>query len=283
MTTPLRFPTYTSISESPVTFCENLSPEVFQYPFFNQGVTTLRKPHAERESSILEDHLDLSESQLLPIKGFIFHTSHCGSTLLGRMLGSSSQVRMVSEPESINGLLLSFLLHQLPEDQVLAHLKRVIDAYRIPGDGKKFVLFKLTSWNVFLNQLFQKSYSKTPWIYIDRETEELVQILTTEDGGFIDWWHHPVDILRKHFVTSPTASLTLECYLRSIILGHREHALTAKNRNGIYMNYPEFLHQFSQILAHFQLAFTSDEMEKALEFRRFESKKFEPILFQSSD
>ena len=125
---PFCFPTYTSVQESPITYCENISPNVFEYPFFNQGIVALRKPIEERNRTILESQPIIPETQLLPILGFIFHTSHCGSTLLGRMLGSSPQVRMISEPESINGLLLSYLLHQLPEEQKLYHLKRILDA-----------------------------------------------------------------------------------------------------------------------------------------------------------
>lgn len=277
-----RFPIYTSVSEFPITQCENISPEVFNYPFFNQGVNAIRPYISKRDPSILENHPTFPEDSLLPIQGFIFHTSHCGSTLLGRMLGTSPQVRMISEPESINGLLLSYLLHQLPEDQTLAHLKRILDAYRIPGDGKKSILFKLTSWNSFLIHLFQKIYPQIPWLYIDRDTEELVQILKKKDGGFIDWWQHPVDILRKHFLENATP-LNFEDYLRKIIVGHRNHAYTAKNSNGVFLNYPEFLDEFPKILAHFQLSFSSEEVQNALEFKRFESKFFEPIIFQSRE
>ncbi|RAI91997.1 hypothetical protein LV83_01223 [Algoriphagus yeomjeoni] len=221
------------------------------------------------------------EEELLPLRGFIFHTAHCGSTLLGRMLGSSSQVRMISEPEAINGLLLSYLMHEIPESQALNQLKQIIESYRISGDGKESIIFKLTSWNVFLIQLFQKLYPSSPWIYIDRETEELVKILTREDGGFIDWWHHPVDILRKHFVES-SICVDQESYLRHMIEGHRKNALAAKNSNALLINYPDFLTAFPEILAHFQLSFSTEEIKNALRFQRFESKHFEPFLFKAS-
>lgn len=276
-----RFPTYTSVCGPPTTYCEDLSPDVFNYPFFNQGVDALRKQYAERKTFSLEDNLEPPESQLLPIKGFIFHTSHCGSTLLGRMLGSSFQVRMISEPESINGLLLSYLLNQLPEAQVLTQLKQIIEAYRISGDEKESIIFKLTSWNVFLIHFFHKLYPNTPWIYIDRESEKLVQTLKNKDGGFIDWWYHPVDILRKHFVEN-TSSVDFESYLRSIIEGHRKHAIAAQNGHELFVHYPDFLNALSQILAHFQLTFSTEELEKSLAYLRYDSKQFEPVLFEYS-
>ncbi len=277
-----RFPTLTEVSGAPTTYFENLSPEVFQYPFFNQGVSATRKNFHERETSSSKENTVLEENELLPIKGFIFHTSHCGSTLLGRMIGSSSQVRMISEPESINGILLSYLLHQLPENQILQQLKEIIEAYRIPGDGKKSIIFKLTSWNVFLIDLFQKLYPTTPWIYIDRDSEQLIKILTNEDGGFIDWWHHPVDVLRKHFLDNTFTGNNLENYLQSIISGHRSHALAAKNANGLFLNYPDFLQATEEILDHFKLTFNQEELRKAISFQQFESKKFEPTLFDTT-
>ncbi|WP_425636005.1 hypothetical protein ACPUEN_11450 [Algoriphagus yeomjeoni] len=279
MSKTFSFPIYTTISDTPTPYCEEIDPEVFLYPFFNQGVSAKRKAFTDRKTSTLGESLLPREEGLLPIRGFIFHTAHCGSTLLGRMIGSSPQVRMISEPEAINGLLLSYLMHQITEAQALNQLKQIIEAYAISGDGKKSIIFKLTSWNVFLIQLFQKLYPSSPWIYIDRETEELVKILTKEDGGFIDWWHHPVDILRKHFVESSICE-DQESYLRHMIEGHRKNALAAKNSNALLINYPDFLTAFPEILAHFQLTFSSEEMANALDFQRFESKQFDPILFE---
>lgn len=282
MSKSFSFPIYTSISEAPVTYCEEIFPEVFHYPFFNQGVSAKRKAFTDRKTSILGESQPPQEEEFLPIRGFIFHTAHCGSTLLGRMLGSSPQVRMISEPEAINGILLSYLMHKIPEAQALNQLRQIIEAYCISGDGKKSIIFKLTSWNVFLIHLFQKLYPNIPWIYIDRETEELVEILKKEEGGFIDWWNHPVDILRKHFVESASICVDQESYLRHIVEGHRKNALAAKNLNGSIVDYPDFLKAIPEILAHFQLTFSSEELVNALAFQRFESKQFEPILFEST-
>lgn len=282
MPTSFKFPTYTLVSGSPITYCEELNPEVFQYPFFNQGVSAKRKEYAERKTSILGESAFPQEDQLLPIKGFIYHTAHCGSTLIGRMLGSSSQVRIISEPEAINGLLLSYIFHQLPEAQVLTLLKKIMEAYRIPGDGKASIIFKLTSWNVYFICLFQKIYPEINWIYIDRDTEKLVQILKNEDGGFIDWWHHPVDILRKYFTENQAECSDLESYLRQLVEGHRKHARAARNGGSLFMLYPSLLNSFPEILTHFGLTFTSDETEKALGFLQFESKVFDQTPFQAS-
>jgi hypothetical protein len=157
-----------------------------------------------------------------------------------------------------------------------------MEAYRIPGDGKASIIFKLTSWNVYFIGLFQKIYPEINWIYIDRDKEELVQILKNEDGGFIDWWQHPVDILRKYFTENPAKCSDLESYLRQLVEGHRKHARAAKNEGSLFMHYPDFLNSFTEILTHFGLTFTSDETERALGFLQFESKVFDQTPFQAS-
>lgn len=282
MPNSFKFPTYTSVSDTPTTYFEELNPEVFNYPFFNQGVSAKRKEYADRKPSTLGESPFPHEDQLLPIKGFVYHTAHCGSTLVGRMLGSSSQVRMISEPEAINGLLLSYIFYKLPKEQVLKQLKKIVEAYQTPGDGKASIIFKLTSWNVYFIDLFQHLFAEIKWIYIDRNTEELVQILKKKDGGFIDWWHHPVDVLRKHFITNSAECTDFESYLLQLVEGHRKHALAAKNEGSMFMHYPDFLNSFPEILAHFGLTFSSSETAAALSFLQFESKVFDHTPFQAS-
>jgi hypothetical protein len=150
-------PIFTTVEENPVTWLKKTGACVFNYPFFNEGVYHTKKSLSgiQPEYSFADIPL-YEENTLLKIKGLIFHTSHCGSTLLSRMLGSSKQVRVVSETEAINGLLLSYALYHLTENKVLVHLKQIMETYQQPFEDEKFLVFKLTSWNVFFIHLFQK-------------------------------------------------------------------------------------------------------------------------------
>jgi hypothetical protein len=167
--------------------------EVFEYPFFNDAVPVVRPMNSKRKELQLDVEPHFPNPETLKLKGFIFHTSHCGSTLLAQMLTASKKTRVVSETEAINGLLLSAVFYKMDEVELLKSLKTVISAYLQPIGIAENVVFKLTSWNVFFIELFQKVYPEIPWIFIDRKTEEVAQSLLKSGRGFVEWWHHPTD------------------------------------------------------------------------------------------
>jgi len=96
------FPVYTEVAKEPRTICEVIDSKAFDYLFFNEGVTKLKNQTSNNKKYELHEIEILDEDKLLEIKGFIFHTSHCGSTLLSRMLNESPEIRFVSETEAIN-------------------------------------------------------------------------------------------------------------------------------------------------------------------------------------
>lgn len=277
------FPVYTQLSQPPLTHFTAVRHSVFEYPFFNEGVAALRQPGEQNVPYTLDQFPGVDEARALELRGFIFHTAHCGSTLLARMLGKLPGVRIVSETEAINGLLLSALFFQLPEQEVLQHLQKIIDAYRQPGAEDRFLIFKMSSWNVFLIGLFQRLYPQTPWLYLDRETETVVQSLLKSGRGFTEWWHHPNDMLRRHFTGPDFVAADFEAYLRRMVEQHRHHAQAAQNEQGLFLEYPAFIDTFqSRILPHFQLQYTESELSPALELTRFEAKTYTPVPFQGT-
>lgn len=274
------FPTYTEISNTPITFCELIDAKVFDFPFFNEGVSELKKQTSSQKKYELGEIEELVEDELLEIKGFIFHTSHCGSTLLSRMLNESPKIRVVSETEAINGLLLSFMLSSLPEKEVLDQLKFIVNAYRQPIGEEKYLIFKFTSWNVFVAFLFLKLYPSVKWIYIDRKTEEVVKSLQKSDGGMESWFYHPVDIFRRHFMDKDFKGESKEDYLIHLIDQHRDKAAVFKNENQYSTSYPEFLSELeTKIIPHFNLKCTQQEIKKMKEMSAFNSKSNKKDLF----
>jgi len=154
--TPNIYPIYTEVRASPRTICNELKEEVFEYPFFNEGVSHC---HTENSQDFeLEDLMSEKRNDGLILKGFIFHTSHCGSTLLSGMLGKLSQVKIVSEPEAINGLLLSSILYELKAEEIIDKLRKIVRLYCQKNGPEKHVIIKVTSWNVFMIGLILKSF-----------------------------------------------------------------------------------------------------------------------------
>lgn len=278
--TKKKFPDYTTIDRNPITVCDYMDSKVFDFPFFNEGVAILKDRNCLQEKSNISDITPLDEKDLLEIKGFIFHTSHCGSTLLAKMIGSSPQVRVISETEAINGLLLSYLIYQLPEKIVHNQLQKIIQAYCQPLGEEKYVVFKFTSWNVFMLPLFQKIYPNTKWIYIDRKTEEVVHSLQRSNGAMQNWFHQPTDILRKHFIHKDYKITTQEAYLFHLVEQHRKQASTYANKQCLSLQYPNFLSQFeTTILSHFKLNYSEQEIKIAKDITHFYSKSFEKIPY----
>jgi hypothetical protein len=277
----VKFPVYTTVAPVPDTICEVVGAAAFDYPFFNDGVVHARVPFTERKTCELGDLDKFDAADLLEIKGLIFHTAHCGSTLLLKMLSKLPKVRVVSETEAINGLLLSSLLYDLPEATVLNHLKRIMDAYRQPIHDEQYLIFKMTSWNVFLVHLFQKLYPGTNWMYIDRDTEDTVQSLLKSGNGFVDWYNHPVDATRRHFLSDLDLYENQEGYIRLMLLKHRHFAHQGKNEKSCFVDYPDFITAYeSVILPHFNLQYSEAEIALSFEMTKFESKQHTAVAFK---
>ena len=131
------YPIYTIVSPNASTICKRINEEAFRYPFFNDGVSSCFKEEYEYD---LSEIVLPSKDDCLPLIGLIFHTSHCGSTLLSRMLGQIQQVKVISEPEAINGLLLAKRLHNLEEKRVIKQLRHIIQLYCQKVPFKKSVI-----------------------------------------------------------------------------------------------------------------------------------------------
>ncbi len=274
------FPVSTFPGNDPVTHCRWLGEEVFQFPFFNEGVIPTLQQSPDTRLLLLEQ-IDTTEASVgLPVTGFIYHTSHCGSTLLGRMLGAAPEVRVVSEPEALNGLLLSYALGNLPREAALAKLRVVIDAYRQPLPGKQYLIFKLSSWNIFMADLFQELFPTVPWFYLDREVGEVVHSLSSSSSGMVAWFHHPVANVRRFFVGDDFQLTTEAAFLEELVIRHGVHQEKFRNRHCCRLVYPTFLDQLETvILPHLKLSFPP-EVLAAMHARVFyEAKSMEDIPY----
>ena len=267
------FPSYTKVSETPVTIFEKLHPEVFDPPFFNDAVSIFRAKDSLRKELDLTEETISENRELLPLKGFVFHTSHCGSTLLANMFRTAKKTRVVSETEAINGLLLSAIFYNLEEKILLKSLKTIVESYLQPLGEAEQVVFKLTSWNIFFVGLFQKAYPEVPWIFIDRKTEEVVASLLKSGRGFVEWFYHPTNLLQNYFLGQEKQFESLEYYLFAMVEAHKKAAEKFRFGKNKFLEYPSFPNKFeSEILPHFNLNYSEKELENAEEARKYDAK-----------
>lgn len=115
------YPICTTVEKRPNTICAELTEEVFNYPFFDDGISSSKINPSKRYN--LHSTKCVNKHDSLYMSGFIFHTSHCGSTLLCRMLSQLKNVKIISEPEAINGLLLSQVFYTLKDEEIINHCK----------------------------------------------------------------------------------------------------------------------------------------------------------------
>lgn len=267
----LYFPTYTTVDESPGLVMTELKREVFDYPFMDLGIPHQRGSANRVALADIADEYEVASP--LALKGFVFHCSHCGSTLLSRMLSKLPGIRLVSETEAINGLLLAYRLYDMDRQKVLKYLKYIISQYQQAFPGDEYLLFKTTSWNIYFVDLFQELFPDTPWIYIDRDTAAAVDSSLRDGGGFVQWWDYPTDRLWRQFLADRYSPHDKRSYVESFMIDQRRVAHAHKNNQSLFVKYPEWIESFSsQLLKHFGLAFTKGEIEQALDMLNFESK-----------
>tara|TARA_R110002020_G_scaffold34876_2_gene105834 strand:+ start:1804 stop:2655 length:852 start_codon:yes stop_codon:yes gene_type:complete len=270
------FPIHTYVSKTPVTICEKLPAEVFGYPFFNDAIPLVRTENSLKNELDLNTENTLKNKQLLQIKGFIFHTSHCGSTLLSNMFKASKKTRVISETEAINGLLLSAVFYNLEERSLLKSLKTIMEAYLKPLGEATQVVFKLTSWNIFFIEIFKKAFPHVPWIFINRKTEEVVASLSKSGRGFVEWFHNPNNLLQNHFLGDKKQAESVEKYLLAMVEAHKRAAEKCRYGNDLFVEYPSFLNEFkSKILPHFNLKYSEMELQATEEIKKYDSKSFQ--------
>lgn len=275
---PVLFPHNTSIDKHINTTLIETRKEAFDYPFLNEAIARLRKPD-DRQGELRPDSLSDSD-KLMKIKGFIFHPSHCGSTLLARMMTALPRTRVLSEPEAINSLLLAYWYHDLPRARVLEQLKAIIECFRQPLDGEENLVIKPTSWNVFLVNLFLEIYPDVPWIYLDRDTESAVDSSLRDGGGWVQWIDFPTDLPRKYLLKPGARPTNKEDYVRQVIIGQRERASAFFSELSRAFHYPAFIDQFeTDILPHFDLNFTQEEINIARQMTQYQSKSYDKVAF----
>jgi len=94
------------------------------------------------------------------------------------------------------------------------------------------------------------------------------------------WFHHPVYILRRHFLGKNFDCNSKEEFLVRFVEQHRKQANKYKNDNLCLITYPEFIDQFAtKVLPHFNLKYSKKEIEKMKRVLAFNSKVYEKELY----
>jgi hypothetical protein len=169
-------------------------------PFFDHTVEQLRKatPAVREMETDLETMLRVA-ARVPAIRpaGFIFHLSHCGSTLIANALKMSERAVVVSESRAVHALLrsrsgkVSTYLAQRWEStrvELLQSLFSLFAHYRT-GEAEPLVI-KFVSLDILAMRWVRACWPEVPCVVVIRDPVE-VMVTSLKGGGWMSAKNHP--------------------------------------------------------------------------------------------
>jgi hypothetical protein len=129
-----------------------------------------------------------------PIKGFIFHTSRCGSTMISNILRSAGNV-VLSELQSFSALLMPFDSGYWPptlkdfSGLVRRLLTGLMVCYCESGNN---IIVKFSSWNILMLQTIKALWPDVPCLFVCREPLEILVSNEDRRAGWVKMKDFPV-------------------------------------------------------------------------------------------
>ncbi|HEY0301193.1 MAG TPA: hypothetical protein VGC36_07675 [Rhizomicrobium sp.] len=141
-------------------------------PFYEDSVRrALSRPlnRLARHRSRLIDLPDMVARLSVPRpRGFIFHMSRCGSTLVSQMLAGDPRNIVISEAAPIDAVVrLDPGSDGAPHAALLAAMVSAFGQRRTSAQAHCFV--KLDSWHTIALPLFRRAFPDVPWVFLYRE------------------------------------------------------------------------------------------------------------------
>ncbi len=112
----------------------------------------------------------------LPPKGFIFHMSRCGSTLVAQMLAALGDSVVISEASPIDAVVRARQVRpELSHDEHARWLTWLVSAFGQPrGRAERHCFIKLDCWHTLALPLFRKAFPTVPWVFLYRDPVEVL-------------------------------------------------------------------------------------------------------------
>jgi len=109
-------------------------------------------------------------------KGFIFHLSRSGSTLVSQMLAALPTNIVISEARPIDSVLRAYWHNSsISVSQRIEWLRWMMNALAQPRRGaEQNVFVKFDAWNIFELPLIRRAFPDVPWIFVYRDPLEVL-------------------------------------------------------------------------------------------------------------
>jgi hypothetical protein len=171
-------------------------------PFFMDTVRALRAAGGAREMQTpLETLCDAAAAiDPVPVTGFIFHVSRCGSTLIANAARAAAGAVVISEAEPLSYLFSPYRVglwpYAAPEweaarDRLLRATMRVY-AQRRGGDERRLIV-KFTSWNLLFLAVVRRLWPEVPALIVVRDPVEVLVAALAEPTMWMALKNCPVE------------------------------------------------------------------------------------------
>jgi hypothetical protein len=251
----------------------------FTHPFFQDTIDrAVQSPFnllfRQRTSIDVLGEVHAARPGLYP-KGFIFHMSRCGSTLVSQMLAALPQNLVLSEPGPVDSILRAITWNpNLPEDQHITWLRWIVSVLGQPQQSRQVNYFiKFDSWNTLDLPLIRKAFPDVPWTFVYREpVEVLVSNMQQFAGKMIPGVMNPA-LMGCDLISA--LQMPREEYCARAVAKYCESALAHHQQNhGLLINYTQLPDAFfSSITGHFKMQWSASEMDQMRKVTQFNVKE----------
>jgi hypothetical protein len=267
-----------------VEFC-HLGRERLTRPFFEDDLQSrMRLPFNQllRPRCTLDELVGLAErTPGLPPRGFIFHTSRCGSTLLAQLLAALPANVVLSEAPPIDTVLqLGLRDASVTDEDRIRWLRALVSALGQPRAGGETGLFvKLDAWHTHFLPIVRRAFPTVPWLFLYRHPLEVLVSQARQRGSQMIPGVLPPSLIGLS--EEEREGLTLDAYASRVLAGICRAALAHRDALGLFVSYRELPEALEgRIAAHFGITFTSEERSLLAEASRRDAKSptlpFEP-------
>jgi hypothetical protein len=204
-------------------------------------------------------------------RGFIFHMSRCGSTLVTQMLAALAHNLVVSEAPPLDAVVQARARRpDLGEEQQAVWLAWMTRALAQPRCGEQALFVKLDSWHTLALPLFRRAFPSVPWVFLYRDPVEVL-VSHMEMPGM-----HTVPELAGATVLGSEAPFEphrREDYCARILARICEPVLAHAHGGGLLINYRELpTVTWTSILPHFGVPVSPRDRATMAEAARYDAK-----------
>ena len=190
--------------------------------------------------------------------GLVFHMTHCGSTLVSRMLAAGAARLALGEPQPLDFVLRICAGGGVDAATQLALLRGMASALGEPRRGETQLFLKLDAWHIGLLPLLRRAFPRARWVFLYRAPLEVMAPLLLETTG-LDPGRFPIEALG---LQPDAASLPEADYLAAALAVICELALAGLADGGLLVNYSELPGAVAtRILPHFGVTPTAADAE----------------------